>query len=187
MGDELFGEQGEAAVRCFEMLLCQRPNRPMQFSVNAPVLLSMPQLMARASADIIGKQAGRIVLGLGLGEMKRERCDAAKVAESYRELVTEIAKKTQAQIHLLTIPKGLLPEIEDQVDALNRSIEGFAAIAPERIKIMDFARHAEVFKEKQAERGKFARSIYSDDAKPTSLCLTLLSLFMQDCILQTMN
>lgn len=187
MADELFGEQGEVAVRCAEMLLCRKPNRPMQFSLNAPLLLSMSQLSARASSDIIGKQAGSIVLGLGLGEMKRERGCAAEVAKNYESLVSEIVNKTQSRLLLVTIPRGLLPEVEDQVDQLNQSIEGFASKAPGRIIIVDFARHAEKFKEMQAERGKFARSIYSDDAKPTSLCLTLLSLFLQDCILQTMN
>ena len=55
IGDELFGPQGEVAARCVEMLLCRKPNRPMQFSVNAPVLPSLSQLLARASSDIIGK------------------------------------------------------------------------------------------------------------------------------------
>lgn len=187
IGDELFGPQGEVAARCVEMLLCRKPNRPMQFSVNAPLLPSISQLLARASSDIIGKQAGRIVLGLGLTEMKREGGDASKVTESYGALVDEVLKKTQSFVDLLTVPKDLLPEIDGQVQALNDAVCGFAAKAPERIRILDFAAHAEKFKELQAERGKFARSLYSDDAKPTSLCLTLLSLFLQDCILDTMK
>ena len=187
IGDELFGSQGEAAARCVEMLLCRRPNRPMQFSVNAPVLPSLSQLLARASSDIIGKQAGRIVLGLGLSEMKREGGDASKVTSNYGALVDEILKKTQSYLDLVTIPKDLLPEIDGQVQALDDFIREQAQKAPERVQVLDFAAHAENFKELQAERGKFARSLYSEDAKPTSLCLTLLSLFLQDCILETMK
>ena len=178
IGDELFGPQGEVAARCVEMLLCRKPNRPMQFSVNAPVLPSLSQLLARASSDIIGKQAGRIVLGLGLSEMKREGGDASKVSESYGALVDEIIKKTQSFLDLVTVPKDLLPEIDGRAQADK---------CPDRVHVLDFAAHAEKFKEMQAERGKFARSLYSDDAKPTSLCLTLLSLFLQDCILDTMK
>lgn len=187
IGDELLGPQGEAAARCVEMLLCRKPNRPMQFSVNAPLLTSIPQLLARASSDIIGKQAGRIVFALGLSEMKRERCDAAKVAANYEALVDEILKKTQSFVHFVTIPKELLPEVSDRVAELNEAIRGFASKSPERFSVMDFEAHAEKFREMQAERGKFARSLYSEDAKPTSLCLTLLSLFLQDCILETMK
>lgn len=187
IGDELFGEQGEAASRCVEMLLCRRPNRPMQFSVNAPALPTISQFVARASSDIIGKQAGRIVLGLGLGEMKRERGNAEKVAATYGSLADEIIKKTQSYVHFVTIPQGLLPEIPDQVDKLNESIRGFVSKDPTRVQIIEFAEHAEKFKEMQAERGKFARSLYSEDAKPTSLCLTLLSLYLQDCILEAIK
>jgi hypothetical protein len=187
IGDELFGPQGEVAARCVEMLLCRKPNRPMQFSVNAPVLPSLSQLLARASSDIIGKQAGRIVLGLGLSEMKREGGDASKVSESYGALVDEILKKTQSFLDLVTVPKDLLPEIDGQVLALDDFIRAQADKCPDRVHVLDFAAHAEKFKEMQAERGKFARSLYSDDAKPTSLCLTLLSLFLQDCILDTMK
>ena len=187
IGDGLFGPQGEAATRCVELLLCRRPNRPMQFSVNAPALPSIPQLLSRASSDIIGKQAGRIVLGLGLDEMKREAGNAEKVAANYAALVDEILKKTQSYLDFVTVPKDLLPEIDGQVCALNESIRSFVSKAPDRVRLLDFEAHAEKFKEMQAERGKFARSLYSDQAKPTSLCLTLLSLFLQDCILETMK
>ena len=71
--------------------------------------------------------------------------------------------------------------------ALDDFIRAQADKCPDRVHVLDFAAHAEKFKEMQAERGKFARSLYSDDAKPTSLCLTLLSLFLQDCILDTMK
>ncbi len=187
IGDELFGEQGEAAQRCVEALLCRRPNRPMQFSVNVPVLASMSQLIARASSDIIGKQAGRIVLGLGLKEMIREGCDVAKVADTYSRLADEVLSKTQSFLHFLTIPNDLLPEIPDQVQELNAKIRGFVDKNPGRVSIVDFEKHSEDFKAMQAERGKFARSLYSENGKPTSLCLTLLSLYLQDCILESIK
>lgn len=187
IGDNLFGEQGEAAARCVEMLLCRKPNRPMQFSVNAPALPSISQFIARASSDIIGKQAGRIVFGLGFNEMMRERGNAKAVAEVYGALANEIIKKTQSFVHFVTIPRDLLPEIPEQVDELNENIRGFAEKAPDRVQIIDFARHVEKFKEMQAERGKFARSLFSEGAKPTSLCMTLLSLYLQDCILEVLK
>jgi len=187
IGDELFGEQGEAAQRCVEALLCRRPNRPMQFSLNVPVLASMSQLIARASSDIIGKQAGRIIFGLGLKEMIRERCDVTKVAETYGKLADEVLSKTQSFLHFLTIPKDLLPEIPNQVEELNEKIRSFSEKNPNRVNIVDFARHSDEFKAMQVERGKFARSLYSEEGKPTSLCLTLLSLYVQDCILESIK
>lgn len=187
IGDELLGEQGEAATRCVEMLLCRKPNRPMQFSVNAPALQTMSQFLSRAASDIIGKRAGRIVFALGLAEMKRERGNGEVVAQLYESLVDEILKKTQSFVHFVTVPKDLLPEIPDEVDKLNEAIRGFAKKDSSRVQIIDFEKHAEKFKEMQLERGKFARSLYSDGAKPTSLCLTLLSLFLQDCILEAIK
>ncbi|MBR6854910.1 MAG: hypothetical protein IKN03_05890 [Fibrobacter sp.] len=184
IGDELFGEQGEVASRCAEMLLCRAPSRPMQFSINAPMLHPIPQLIQRAASDIIGKKAGRIVLGLGLRDLRKEAGDGAKTAENYSNLVSELVNKTQSGIMVVTIPADFFPDARDQIDIVNERIRGLQALYPDRVKVFDFAAHAEVFKEKQLERGKFARSLYSDDAKPTSLCITLQSLFLEDCILK---
>ncbi|OWV02241.1 hypothetical protein [Fibrobacter sp. UWR2] len=184
IGDELFGEQGEVASRCAEMLLCRAPSRPMQFSINAPMLLPIPQLIQRAASDIIGKKAGRIVLGLGLRDLRKEAGDGAKTAENYSNLVSELVNKTQSGIMVVTIPADFFPDARDQIDIVNERIRGLQSLYPDRVKVFDFAAHAEVFKEKQLERGKFARSLYSDDAKPTSLCITLQSLFLEDCILK---
>ena len=184
IGDELFGEQGEVASRCAEMLLCRAPSRPMQFSINAPVSLSIPQLIARAASDIIGKKAGRIVLGLGLRDLRKEAGDGKKSAENYSNLINELVNKTQSAICAETVPSDFLPDASDQIDILNEAIRGFGKAFPDRVTVFDFASHAEEFKEKQLERGKFARSLYSEEAKPTSLCVTLQSLFLQDCILK---
>ena len=184
IGDELFGEQGEVASRCAEMLLCRAPSRPMQFSINAPTPLPIPQLIARAASDIIGKKAGRIVVGLGLRDLKKEAMNGTKSAENYSNLVNELVSKTQSAICVVTIPPDFLPGAADQIALINETIRGLESVYPDRVKVFDFASHAEEFKEKQLERGKFARSLYSEDAKPTSLCVTLQSLFLQDCILK---
>ena len=87
----------------------------------------------------------------------------------------------------MTIPPDSVPGVSDKVDILNNAIRAFETTFPTRVKVLDFAKHAENFKEKQLERGKFARSLYSEDAKPTSLCITLESLFLQDCILRELE
>ena len=184
IGDELFGEQGEVASRCAEMLLCRAPSRPMQFSINAPMPLPIPQLIQRAASDIIGKKAGRIVVGLGLRDLKKEAGNGTKSAENYANLISELVNKTQSAICAVTIPPDFLPDAADQIEIINETIRGLENAYPDRVKVFDFASHAEEFKEKQLERGKFARSLYSEDAKPTSLCVTLQSLFLQDCILK---
>lgn len=184
IGDELFGESGEVATRAAEMLLCREPSRPMQFSINAPVPLSISQLISRAASDIIGKKAGRIVLGLGLRDLRKEPLQGARIAESYASLVEELVKKTQSGIFLVTIPPDYLPTTEDCVAVINDRLRALEGLYPQRIKVIDLAAQTESFQEKQLERGKFARSLYSEDAKPTSLCITLHSLVLQDCILK---
>ena len=184
IGDELFGESGEVATRCAEMLLCRAPSRPMQFSINAPLPLSIPQLISRAASDIIGKKAGRIVLGLGLHDLKKDPLQGARIAETYANLVEELVNKTPSGIFVVTIPVDFLPAASDQIAVINGMILSFEARFLKRVKVLDLAAQTESFKEKQLERGKFARSLYSDEAKPTSLCITLHSLFLKDCILK---
>ena len=60
------GEQGEAANHAAEIILCREANLPIQFYINAPAPQSIPLFLARLASDIIGKKAGRLVMGLGL-------------------------------------------------------------------------------------------------------------------------
>ena len=182
IGDELLGEQGEAANRFAEILLCREANRPVQFSINAPAPQTLRQLLDRVSADIIGKKAGRIVVGLGLRELKRGGNDFNGVFAVYRSLAGELLSKTFAPLHFLTIPEDMFPEAPSQVTALNECIRGIAEKDEKRVRIMDFAAYVADFKEKQLERGKFGRSLYTDDGRATSICNTFLALFLYDFI-----
>ena len=182
IGDELLGEQGEAANRFAEILLCRDANRPVQFSINAPAPQSLRQLFDRASADIIGKKAGRIIVGLGLKELKRGGNDYKGVFSLYQTLADEILSKTLAPVHFLTIPEDMFPAAPSQLTALNECIRTFASKDEKRVKILDFASYVAEFKEKQLERGKFGRSLYTDEGNPTSICNTFLALFLYDFI-----
>ena len=182
IGDELLGEQGEAANRFAEILLCRDANRPVQFSINAPAPQSLRQLFDRASADIIGKKAGRMIVGLGLKELKRGGNDYKAVFSLYQTLVDEILSKTLAPIYFLTIPEDMFPSAPSQLTALNECIRTFAAKDNKRVRILDFAAYVAEFKEKQLERGKFGRSLYTEEGLPTSICNTFLALFLYDFI-----
>lgn len=187
IGDELLGEQGEAANRFAELLLCREANRPIQFFINAPAIQSISQLVARASSDIIGKKAGRMIFGLGLRDLKRGGADYNKVFEQYSALADEIVSKTMSPLHFLTIPADMLPIAPAQVGALNEMIASLGKKFPERVKILDFAAHVDVFKEKQLERGKFGRSLYTEEGKPTSLCSMLLAVFLYEEIIKELK
>ncbi len=180
IGDELFGQKGEAANRFAEVVLCREPKRPVQFSINAPAPQSLTQLKARMSSDIIGKRAGQIILGLGVGELKRGAVDGSDVAELYMAMVNELACKTSAKIFILTAPVDLLPGTVGQVLALNMALRNLCGMSGGRLRLLDFAAEVEDFKEKQAERGKFGRSLYTEQGTPTPLCHMLLALFLQE-------
>ena len=182
IGDELLGEQGEAANRFAEILLCREANRPVQFSINAPAPQSLQQLYDRASADIIGKKAGRIIVGLGLKELKRGGKDYNGVFGAYEKLADEVLSKTMAPVHFLTIPEDMFPVAPSQLTALNDCIRGLQQKDEKRVKILDFAAYVADFKEKQLERGKFGRSLYTEEGNPTSICNTFMALFLYDFI-----
>jgi hypothetical protein len=180
IGDEMFGSKGEAANRFVEAVLCREPSRPIQFSVNVPVAVSLSQIRARLSSDIIGKNAGRIIMGFGLRELNHGGADGASVAAIYEIIVNELVNKTQARLFLLTIPSDMFPIAVAEVEYLNSVIRDVCAANAPRAKLLDFAKFAETFKEKQMERGKFGRSLFMEDGAPTSLCCMLLALYLQD-------
>ncbi|MBR2090549.1 MAG: hypothetical protein IJ905_09350 [Fibrobacter sp.] len=179
IGDEMFGSKGEAANRFVEAVLCREPSRPIQFSVNVPVAVSLSQIRARLSSDIIGKNAGRIIMGFGLRELNHGGADGASVASIYEMIVNELVNKTQARLFLLTVPSDMFPIALSEVEYLNSVIRDIC-LANERVTLLDFAKFAETFKEKQMERGKFGRSLFMEDGAPTSLCCMLLALYLQD-------
>ncbi len=187
IGDELFGGKGEAANRFVEAVLCREPSRPVQFSVNVPVAVSLSQIRSRLSADIIGKNAGRIVMGLGLRELNHGGADGASVANLLTSLVTELVNKTQSRLFLLTIPSEMFPIAVNEVEYLNSSIREICELNKNRITLLDFAKFAEVFKEKQMERGKFGRSLFMENGEATSLCCMLLALYLQDKLVEDLK
>jgi hypothetical protein len=184
IGDELMGEQGEAANHAAELILCREANLPIQFYINAPAPQSIPLFLARMASDIIGKKAGRLVMGLGLRELRRAGGNGEAVAKTYGALVERLVNKTQGRLNFLTIPEDMFPEARFEVAYLNDAVRGFAGLAPQKVSVWDFAQHAAEFKEKQAERGKFARSLYNEDGSSTSLGNMLMALFLQECILR---
>ena len=187
IGDELFGGKGEEANRFVEAVLCREPSRPVQFSVNVPVAVSLSQIRSRLSADIIGKNAGRIVMGLGLRELNHGGADGASVANLLTSLVTELVNKTQSRLFLLTIPSEMFPIAVNEVEYLNSSIREICELNKNRITLLDFAKFAEVFKEKQMERGKFGRSLFMENGEATSLCCMLLALYLQDKLVEDLK
>lgn len=147
----------------------------------------MQQLYDRASADIIGKKAGRIIVGLGLKELKRGGKDYNGVFASYQKLADEILNKTLVPVHFLTVPEDMFPVAPSQLTALNDCIRGLQQKDEKRVKIFDFAAYVADFKEKQLERGKFGRSLYTEDGNPTSICNTFLALYLYDCVIKEMK
>ncbi len=183
----MFGSKGEAANRFVEAVLCREPSRPIQFSLNVPVAVSLSQIRARLSSDIIGKNAGRIVMGLGLRDLNHGGADGASVASLYESLVNELVNKTQSRLFLLTIPPEMFPIAVNEVEYLNTMIREVCAVNENRIVLLDFAQFAETFKEKQMARGKFGRSLFMEDGAPTSLCCMLLALYLQDDLVKDLK
>ena len=187
IGDELFGPKGEAANRFVEAVLCREPSRPIQFSVNVPIAVSLSQIKARLSSDVIGKNAGRIIMGLGLRELNHGGTDGASIASLYETLVNELMNKTQSRLFLLTIPPEMFPIAVSEVEYLNTMIREVCDTNAPRVVLLDFARFAETFKEKQMERGKFGRSLFMEDGEATSLCCMLLALYLQDKLVEDLK
>ena len=182
IGDELMGVNAEAATLFSELVLCEYPTRPMQFAISGSVRYPISTVIARAPGDIFGKLAERIVLGLGLHEL-RSVADADQVFALYKTLLEEILSKTSSVLYLLTIPRQALPECAAVVEAFNEKVR--AMDDGDRVHVLDFALHVENFEKDQLQRGKFARSLYDSNHLPTSLCHVLLGLFIARRIFNT--
>lgn len=180
IADELFGENGEAASRFSELLLCREPSRPLQFVLNAPLLYPLQQLPAKIAFDVIGKQAKRVILGVGSRELGHG-ANPPDLFKGLETLVHEILLKTTSFVYLVTIPPEAIPEAPSSAILWNSKLKGLAS---ERVLILDYANAVNTFKEQQLARGKFARTLYGETGKVTSTGLTLLALFLQDNILE---
>lgn len=180
LADDFFGDNGEAASHFSELLLCSAPSLSVQFVLPGPVFISLDALLQRAPSDIIGKQAGRIILGLGLRELRLHQ-KASLIFETYKSFLDELLSKTKAHLNLVTIPEEAFKEEILQVTEWNELLK---TISHPRVSVLDFAETAAHFKEMQLQKGKFARRLYSEDSHATSLCYMLLGLFLQERILK---
>jgi hypothetical protein len=183
LADDFFGENGEAASRFSELFLCREPEHSVQFVLPGPFNISLEKLFQRASADIIGKQAGHIIIGLGLVEL-RKALDAQKVFDNYMLLIQELLSKTKAFLYLVNIPESAFNEASLQVSLWNELLK---TISHPRVFLFDFATSVQDFVQQQHHKGKFARSLYTKDSTPTSLCYMKLGLFIQEQLLNTMK
>ena len=179
ISDELMGADAEAAELFSEIVLCENPTRPVQFAISSSVRYPLSTVLSRAPYDIFGKLAERIVLGLGLHEL-RTVTDADAVFASYKLLLDELLSKTASVLYLITIPKKAFPEGETEVSKFNEKVRGLDD--GDRVHVLDFDSHVENFEKAQLLRGKFARSLYDSNHNPTSLCHTLLGLFLSQRI-----
>lgn len=180
IADDFFGDNGEVASHFSELLLCLASDLSVQFVLPGPVLIPLESLLQRAPSDIIGKQAGRIVLGLGLRELRLHQ-KASVIFKTYQVFLEELLSKTKAHLNLVTLPEEAFKEEILQVTEWNQLLK---TISHPRITVLDFADRAAQFKETQLQKGKFARRLYSEDSRATSLCHMLLGLFLQERILK---
>ena len=81
----------------------------------------------------------------------------------------------------------MFPIAINEVEYLNTGIREVCAANKNRIALLDFAKFAEEFKEKQMERGKFGRSLFMENGEPTSLCCMLLALYLQDKLVKDLK
>lgn len=181
IADELFGEHGEAGERFSELLLCSEPERPLQFVLNAPLPYSLRELLLKVAPDVIGKQADRIFLGLGLRELRRG-ASPEELATTFSELLKDVLLKTNSRIFLVTVPDGAFAESPSVVEKWNSFLKSFEG---ERVCVLDFAAHVAEFRERQLSRGKFARSLFDGSGAPTPICCMLLSLYLQKMFYST--
>ena len=81
----------------------------------------------------------------------------------------------------------MFPIAVNEVEYLNMGIREVCAANKNRITLLDFAKFAEEFKEKQMERGKFGRSLFMENGEPTSLCCMSLALYLQDKLVKDLK
>lgn len=175
IADEMFGPRGEAAELFSQLLLCLEPERPRQFVFNTPLYGSIESLYAKQELDIIGKQAGRIIFGVGLRELRRG-VPPEELFNLFRKLILDVSVRITAEIYLVTIPEAASPNTPFSINHWNDLI---GTLQSSNIILLDFAKEETLFQQRQLARGKFVRNLWNEEGEPTPMCLTLLALFLQ--------
>ena len=183
LGDELFGPCGEAALRFSELLLAKEQTRKLQFILNAPIPYSLKELQKKIAMDVTGKQASKIIVGIGLHEIKTGK-DFSYLKELFDFIFSEIKQKSNARIFVLTIPLAFCPEAVSVTEALNQF---FFSSEDARLSVFDFNKAFTEFSESQKANGKFARTLLDDTYLPTSITETFLGMFLQESMSDILN
>lgn len=175
VADEFFGARGEAAELFSQLLLCLEPERPRQFIINAPFYGSLASLQSKIDIDIVGKQAWRLIFGVGLREL-RQGVKVQSLFARFREILLEVTQKMRCEIYVVTLPESAFPEEPSVVNHWNSLLK---TLENSNIFLLDFANAESEFQRKQAARGKFSRTLWEDSGNLTSIGLMFLALFLQ--------
>ena len=175
IADELFGPRGEAAEIFSQLVLCLEPETPRQFLFHTPFHGSIKSLCSKVDIDIAGKKPWRIILGLGLREL-RLGVEVQTLFNTFKDLLQEISKRISSEIYVVTIPEAALPDAPSVLLHWNALLN---TLDLPHVTVLDFAKAEAEFQKRQSARGKYSRNLWEESGAPAPICLMLLALFLQ--------
>lgn len=150
IGDHYCGHEGEAWQHLVDLLLCEYPEIPLQFHLHSTARNTLQALFQNCPRDIIGKQAGTILLCVGYQDL-RAGGDPQQLCAAYDRLLHEIRSNSLAKVIPVTLHLPGVAGIQ-QLNAHLRAVSGESSV-------FDFAQICAVYQKKQAARGEFQRNL----------------------------
>lgn len=166
VGDSYLGIEGRAWQLLTELLLCEFPDQPLQFHLNTQTRHTLDSWLHHCSRDIIGKQAGSILLCVGFQDLQNQT-PIENIELQYSKLIHEIQSNSLAQIYGMTLYAPNLP----QAAALNQLI--LQQFPPHHI--VDFHSLCLQYQKRQAARGEHQRNLLDTQGRLAPLGEMLLA------------
>lgn len=166
VGDGYLGPEGRAWQLLTELLLCEFPEQPLQFHLNTQSRHTLDFLLTHCSRDIIGKQAGTILLCVGFQDLQNQ-ISIETIGLQYAKLIHEIQSNSLAQIFGMTLYAPSLP----QSVVLNQLID--QQLLPHQI--IDFHSLCLQYQKHQAARGEHQRNLLDTQGRLAPLGEMLLA------------
>lgn len=154
IGDAYCGPDGETWQYLADLLLCEHPAKPLQFHFHNGPRVTLPSLYQNCPRDIIGRQAGSVILCAGYQDLAAGM-DATVLCGHYDRLLHEIAGNSLAKVYPVTL---YLPDTPG-----SSVLNNFLRNRWPKADLIDFAQLCGHYQKLQTARGEQQRNLQGSD------------------------
>lgn len=182
IGDSWWGQNPGSADLLANFLLIKYPKLPLTPYINSNSRNTLDKLFENSARDIIGLQAGSLVLCCGFADIHNQK-STEFFCQSYTKLIHELTENSSSHLNLCVLPYFQFHESSiayQKLQALEQTISQFSNNS--RITIINLHTAFKAYEELQAHKKEQIRNLFTEKGELNALGQCLCVQTLQEAI-----